>query len=368
MRWIIIGFALAVCAIKPGELQAGIYSTSGPQMGPAASTGEIRPVSSSTFRDQLAELFTVGIPVPVSLARTRYLKESSELESKIRSGRATPNEQLNLGADLIRLGRAPEAIDVLTRAAALERRNFMLLANLGTAHQLDGHWARAIDYLEQARDSWPQEHSGMTPQQLKWYRRAEDYQMKLIRLRAHEALRQPAGLQKPADTVDDLFGVRFIGESGKYEAARLAASERSKLPADAVAIVQQLLIWLPADARLYWLLGELLNAQGDVASAAIIFDECLWTRRYDAVQLREHRQVVQEANAKASEVIGDFEPPPPEAPLGWHLDRRLIMTGGALAGLLLAVLAYLQVREMRRAGARQGSGVRDQGSRMESEQ
>jgi hypothetical protein len=93
-----------------------------------------------------------------------------------------------------------------------------------------------------------------------------------------------------------------VGDSGRYEAGKIAASERAKLPPDAVAIVQQLLIWLPDDTLLYWQYGELLNANGDVTSAAQVFDDCAWRRRLDSAELKQHRQIVTEAaQAKSQE-------------------------------------------------------------------
>ena len=47
------------------------------------------------------------------------------------------------------------------------------------------------------------------------------------------------------------------------------------MPKDAILIVQQLLIWTPDDYRLYWLLGELLNAQGEPESAKVVFEDFL---------------------------------------------------------------------------------------------
>ena len=110
------------------------------------------------------------------------------------------------------------------------------------------------------------------------------------------------------------MGCISSGRTGNTYAGRISAEELKKLPPDAIAIVQQLLIWLPGDARLYWLLGELLNAEGDVSSAATVFDECLWTRRYDSPLLREHRQVVQQANASQAPFLGSLEPSAPNRP------------------------------------------------------
>ena len=44
---------------------------------------------------------------------------------------------------------------------------------------------------------------------------------------------------------------------------------------DAAAVVQQLALWLPADGRLLWQLGEIANATGDVRTAANILDGCV---------------------------------------------------------------------------------------------
>src|SRR5262249_19700703 len=126
---------------------------------------------------------------------------------------------------------------------------------------------------------------------------------------------------------------------GEYEPGKLAAAEREKLPKDAVAQVQQLVIWLPHDTRLYWLYGELLNAEGDVKAARDVFAECVDTRRYNAKALLEHRQIL---NSAAEETTAD------DAKVSWLPEQwQLYLVGGAAAGLVLA-LVYFQVRELRR--------------------
>jgi tetratricopeptide (TPR) repeat protein len=310
----------------------------------------------SSFRDQLNELFTIGIPQPVSPARARHLDGAKELTRSIRSGKPSVEDLVSLGAECVRLGQVGEAVDVLARAAALDRRNFMAFANLGSAHQLEARWPRAIDALQQAKDNWPTELPGWTTAQLTWLRRVEDYHLKLVRLRAREALSRSNGAGA-AEGLDDLFGVRFVGPTGEFLAGRMPPAEQKKLPADAVAVVQQLLLWFPADSRLYWLLGEILNAQGDIGSAATVFDECVWTRRYDPTLLRTHRQVVQQANAAQAPVLGALEPSAPDPPAAWRLDPRLIAMGAVAGVILVGVLAYLQLREFRKRRI-QGSGVR----------
>src|SRR5205085_858010 len=97
--------------------------------------------------------------------------------------------------------------------------------------------------------------------------KAEELHLKLVTVRR--------GQPRTAQTLDDLFGIRYAGDKGEYAPDTLAAAERAKLPADAVALAQQLALWLPADGRLLWQLGDLANAFGDVLTAASILDVCV---------------------------------------------------------------------------------------------
>src|SRR4029077_21067562 len=123
----------------------------------------------------------------------------------------------------------------------------------------------------------------------------------------------------------------------------LAAKEREKLPKGAVAIVQQLLIWIPGaapgmeDTRLYWLRGELYNAQGFTSNAAYIFDRCVWSHRFAATELREHQKVVKdalppaEAIPQAPNTKADSVPSTP-LPETRPMDVRQVTVIGSVAG------------------------------------
>src|SRR5207245_9362044 len=104
--------------------------------------------------------------------------------------------------------------------------------------------------------------------------------------------------QRDSQLLDDLFGVRFVGEDGKYEPGKLGAVERKKLPSDAAAIAQQLALSLPADGRLLWQLAELANAHGDVKTAAAMMDGCVTQFGMGQPELRAHRRAVREAADK----------------------------------------------------------------------
>jgi len=86
-----------------------------------------------------------------------------------------------------------------------------------------------------------------------------------------------------------------VDGEGKYRPGQLSTAESKKLPADAVAIVQQLALWLPADGRLLWQLGELANAHGDVKTAAAIMDGCVTEFAMNSPELRQHRQLTRAA-------------------------------------------------------------------------
>jgi hypothetical protein len=113
--------------------------------------------------------------------------------------------------------------------------------------------------------------------------------------------------------VDDLFGVRYADDRGNYTPGKLAAAERKKLPAGAIATVQQLALWLPADGRLLWQLAELAAAHGDLRQAAAMMDGCITQFGLQAAQLRHNRQemrVAADALAKASDKTGHEESHP----------------------------------------------------------
>ncbi len=218
--------------------------------------------------------------VPVSPLREDYLIAAERLEKLAKTRALTADESADLGAVYIRLGKADKALGVLLQAARKSPEHFRLASNLGTAFQVTGDLERAADYLEEA--------ARLAPEMLRPFER---YHLKLVRLR----LKEGRGANNPT-TVDDLFGVKYIGDSGNAEAAKMADAERKKLPDDAVAITEQLLLWLPADGRLLWQLGELANAHGDVRTAAAILDGCVTEFAMSAPDLRKRRQLYRAAS------------------------------------------------------------------------
>lgn len=212
---------------------------------------------------------------PESPGRTRYMKEAAKLEQAALGRKLSADDSADLGALYVRLGDATRAIEVLRTAQREHPNHFQIAANLGTAWQVSGDLTQAILHLEQAVRLAPG----------KWLQ-AEQFHVKLLRLR----LQSKAGTE-----LDELFGVRFVNDKDEYEPATLAGVQMKKLPVRAVAIVQQLALWLPDDGRLLWQLAELANAFGDVRNAAAMFDGCVIQFGLENKELRRHRLIVRAA-------------------------------------------------------------------------
>jgi tetratricopeptide (TPR) repeat protein len=214
--------------------------------------------------------------LPASPLRKEYEEAAASLKAATSRRELTADEKADLGAILIRLGEVEEALAVLREAHRQHPQHYAIAANLGTAWQLYGDLERAADCLRLAVQLAPG----------RW-QKAEEYHLKLVQHRLRRG-RDDQGL-------DDLFGVRFVGESGSFEPGKLAAAERKKLTADAVAVAQQLALWLPGDARLHWQLAELANAHGDVKAAYEFYEICVGQFGLIDPALRERRIAVKEA-------------------------------------------------------------------------
>jgi tetratricopeptide (TPR) repeat protein len=279
----LLAFAvLMIGALNAAPVRAGLYYS-----------GEAYVELPSQWRGFLLDQRTLRnmavkgtVQTPDSPARTHYLDEAARLEKK---RTLTADEIADLGAIYVRLGETGKAIELLRPAQRAHPNHFYIAANLGTAWQLSGDLGQAIASLEQAVRLAPGK-----------YLQAEEYHLKLVRLRAEE---KKGGL-------DDLFGIRYVNDRGEYEAGRLAAAEKKKLPTKAVAVAQRLALWLPADGALLWQLAELANAHSDIKNAAAMMDGCVTQFGLNDSELRRHRRIVRAAAdelAKSTDAIGPHE-------------------------------------------------------------
>ncbi len=175
---VVLGVGLGWWLGSGPRAAAGLYTTTDPASGPATSAGTVSALPFPAFHDELTRLLSLAVEVPESPARARLLIQARQLATAwVRAGRGSMvDDEINLSAAYVRLGKIPEAIDVLTRATARERGNFMLFANLGTAYQLEGRLDRAMDALERAQAVWPRRWPGLTAEQLAWLKNAEKRQ------------------------------------------------------------------------------------------------------------------------------------------------------------------------------------------------
>ena len=270
---------------------AAVLLAAGPAAGGVHYRGEALrdlPARWAGFLPDHRLLRAIGVELPGDLAvpplRDAYADARLTLESAAKSRPLTADEAADLGALLIRLGHPADAVGVLRPAARAHPSHFRLSANLGTAWQLAGELTQAGLALDEA--------VRLAPPAL---RPAEALHRKLVRLRA--AAGKGGGR-------DDLFGVPFTGPDGRPSPGTIDPAQAARLPADALALVQRLAVWLPADGRILWQLAELANAGGDVRTAAFILDGCVTEFGLDSADIRARRQAYRAA-ADAADAAGD---------------------------------------------------------------
>lgn len=350
--WVI---ALSIGLVIPESVPAGLYNPAEP------GEGKLNP-DFKIFRNTLFTLRLIRAdkaPDDPLLMRYMMMQQSAP---RVIPADWTLAQRISLSAYLIRREKYQEAIELLKPLSRKERDNFLVQSNLSTAYHLLGQEPRqAYDYLDQALSSWPTKWDGIDKtmkdllEQAGWdqtkfrnFREAETYQLKLLKLRLLEKAK-PAGKD---ETPDDLFGVKFVGDSGSYEAGKLAEKEKAKLPARALAIVQQLLVWAPHDPRLYWLLGEVYNARGEVATALQIFEELAgFNGTYRPPMLANHLNVLRAApkqqETDVNQETGSKPPAPADVTTRPAFDTRTFLVG-IVVGIAVSIFAYWQLREVRR--------------------
>jgi tetratricopeptide (TPR) repeat protein len=263
------GIAILLCLLFAPLARAGLHC-------PEETFAELPTQWRGFLLDQRLLRTAALVPmgnVPPGAVRARYLQAAERLAAL---DNRSADQSADLGGLYLRLGQVNKALAVLRPAQRDNPNHYRLASNLGTAWQMSGELAQAAAVLETAVRLAPEK-----------YAKAEALQLRLVRLRLREMSGQTG--------LGDLFGIRFVGPSGKYEPGRLDVAEVKKLPADAVAGVQQLALWLPADARLLWQLAELAAAGGDVPTAAAMLDGCVTEFGLRHPDLREHRQAVRAA-------------------------------------------------------------------------
>jgi hypothetical protein len=275
------------------------------------------------------------------------VKDRIDRRQKLRT--RTDLDSAALAVDLLRFGQPLEAETALKGL----RRGFLPNVTLAHVAATQGEWPRAFDYLDIANAERPPPAAdlGLTPQQLAWQIKLNRGPlMKLVQSRAKEA-RGPK-LVPEDELPDPIFPVNFADAPG----GALAPAEQAKLPPDALASVQQLVLWFPHDTRLYWLLGELYAAKGEFAAAKVVMDECAWSLQYgNRKVLMQHREAVTKA-AKEKGAAPDEpllappteEPAPPPPAVPFTMGAVWVYFGAVAA---IAVFAFTRAMLKRKKGS-----------------
>jgi tetratricopeptide (TPR) repeat protein len=305
--------------------------------------GKMDALSFDRFRGKMTEL--TGAPgaldprLPASELGKRLAQKMKELEQ--RKKRLTADEMTLLGALYYRLFRFDSALEILRDAARMGRNNFQAISDLAILFLAQGQYQDALQYLGDAKLLRPKKLPDVSAEQLAWVFKVDDVVRRLVRGRLGERSKK---IPPSEVTPDDLFGVEFVGDGGKYQAGVIASAQKAKLPEDAIAIVQQMLLWTPADARLYWLLGELYNASGQLDKALTIMNECKDARRFQPDTLREHSQIIQdEINRRQEEQAANQRASAEKQEADRRQHRHIVIGVSVVGAVIVLSLLYWQV-------------------------
>jgi hypothetical protein len=378
--WGRILLAIGLGIVSASTARAGIYNPGASDDEVALYPEFIRSRNGKDFRDVILTLQSISVPVPQvdNAIRRRYIFQEELLKKYPPTALKTVEDRLQASAVLIRRRKFDEAQQLLRPVAMQQSEldNIPLQSNFVTALHLSGNLQAAIDTLGPVVRKWKQtpwedvsDQRRQFLQRIGWdqglyenYSNCDAAYLRLLKLRLREQLAKKSdkGLQ-PADALfeDDSRPprpIRFAGENGEYTAGR----SPDKVPARALAIVQQLILWLPDDLRVYWLLGDVYNSQesdtgkenraGIVAAHHIfgflskiepVSDEAKeqLKRRVAALDIA----VARFAREDESELTKQLKTTDDGIPVDW---RTVGVSFGA--GFLLALGVVWQVREIQR--------------------
>ncbi len=391
-RWIIMAIVACAALLETPSARAGVYQPESLLACDIDEHGFTQVLPLETFLTMINILKKTDNPQNDEAKALK--KRIAELERTTAVG-PKPEDLIELAADYLRFRHDPASIaNALNLLQPLSRNapddiKFLVLSLQAQAHFLNSTFREShtnqdsavIDY------SFPKKIAGLSPAQLKWYRRLEkDYNLPFIQRRMKDAEQKRASNKEVVDAIFPTPGggaepVRFVGESGQFEAGAIAAKEKAKLPTDAIAIVQQLILWHVDDGRLWWLLAELYNAVGDLKDSARVFKLCVDEVKYTNFQLRRHDEAVlsalepilkkeaqdaqlqakaEEDTRKAVENARKAE----EDKMAQSLYERRQKYQWAIVGVIAVVLfvGYWQAREiLRRAQGRRKKGAKQFG-------
>lgn len=371
-------FLIAMAAaIGLSPVHASLPNPDEPMAIPVDAKGQGEALPFDAFNMKMFTLSNIADPKLLDGKMNRdRLKVLARVNAVADPRSLSPDQAAIYAVDCLRLGNGDglylnKAVDLLAGHSRDRRRpSYFVHTTLAALHVARGFYQEAIAQQDEAilDCEMPAKVAGWSDAQRNWIAGLDrDYLPVYLRIRRAEA--DPA--TRPASETEEptpLFPltrknptvgpVRFVNEAGKYEPGVLAKAERDKLPADAIAIVQQLLLWFPTDSRLYWLLAELYAADGNFPAAQTIFTQCTWDRKFTRRILLEHRSAVaaaNEANAKkkadAANSASAAAPAEPEETSPINLQAL-----GIYFGAVMLIAAIALVRSVTKRG-KPGGGM-----------
>ncbi len=281
--------------------------------------------------------------------------------------KASVEDKVALAGYELRVGRHDQAISLLTPLTRDRQPNYFVFQTLSHLYADGGDWKEALRYQQEGQfdTEMPPTLKGLTNAQRDWWKKLDsEYVPALYHIHFRDTeLRKgksQAELDRMFETEDvpPLFPlpnsktpqapVRFVNDAGIYHPGQLAASEKAKLPEDAIPIVQQLLLWFPRDALLYWLLAELYAANNQFKNATTFFDKCAGPLQFSKRKIMmDHRAavraVVDQDKTGGDELLtqSDTVSPPPQPVATTPISMRTIWYYFGAIGLI-AVFAVIR--------------------------
>lgn len=354
-------FAVLVLIAAAGPAAAGLYSADDPCPFTITPDGTAEPLPHPVFVNLLLDRFYAGFATdPAQSVSLDWLQPDPDEPEQ----RATYGGRLNQlvaarwpkanqlrGADLashaaalIRLKRTTDALNLLRQ----DRQNVLPRAVLAHLHAELGQWDDAADRLpDDPADPPP----GTTAEQFRWQRGVDERAYRRW-LKVRQA---DATAKRKATDPDQTPDALFLSADGTPIRYWESAGEAAKLPADAVAVVQQMLLWAPWDDRLMWTAAEVFAAKGKVREALGVYKMLVEGRRFTGPRLLAgHLDRTAAAVAALPAEAVDPPPDPPPArrlvfglidPLTFYL---AVVGFAAVLALMLALQVRAAVRRRRR--------------------
>jgi hypothetical protein len=334
---------LMLLSIAASPLQAGMYTALEPTPFRTSPDGFLQELPYvPPFKTFLEERLNASNPANPEVIDGRKTYRGILLERHRASGTKT----IDGAVDAIRLGLAGEAVNLLLPRTRDRNLDYVALVTLAHAHAVRGEWDEAIrcHALATYDAEPPKTLPGANAEQTHRLVAIEKmYYARWLNLRKREANMRDGFAEQD---VLGLFGPMT------WTAGKLSEPDNAKLPPDAIAIVQQLILWAPDDTRLLWLLAELYAAKGMLREADQVFDQCTWGRSFTNRKiLMDHRAIVRDlVAAMPAETVTELVMNEPDAEAQdaarWQEFRPKFYAGLGVLGVVATVFVVLALRRV----------------------